>query len=247
MRLLLMADHVVGGQITAWLLERHAEDLALVVTTSDGPINASARAAGVQSIVFESEEQVRLEALRQEPPIDLGVLAWWPFLIRAPLLGLPRLGFVNTHPSLLPHNRGKHYNFWAIVEQAPFGVSLHMVTSEVDSGEIVAQRQIPYDWEDTGKTLYEKAGAAMLQLFKDSYAMLRSGDFPRRPMLPGEGSFHKASEIEAASAIVLDDNYTARALLNVLRARTFAPHPACWFAEDGKTYEVRVAITRREP
>ena len=154
------------------------------------------------------------------------------------------MGFVNTHPSLLPHNRGKHYNFWAIVEQAPFGVTLHRVDAGVDSGAIVSQLPIDYDWCDTGETLYYKAQAAMLQLLTITYPSLRNGQFSSIPQNVNAGSFHRASEIESASMIDLEKNYLARNLLNLIRARTFEGHPGCWFTDGGSRYEISITIKK---
>jgi len=246
MRLLLLADQWVGSEITKWLLQNYPEDLALVVAKSDGLASAAARDAKVPVAIFESDVQLLTELAKVEP-IDLGVLAWWPSVISDALMHVPRAGFINTHPSLLPFNRGKHYNFWAIVEQAPFGVTLHMVTSALDAGDIVAQRAIPYGWEDTGQSLYEKASTAMVRLFQDTYPMLRGLEFPRRPQPDGGTEPHRSAELDPASHLELDRSYTARELLNLLRARTFPPHPAAWFTDEGATYEVRVVITHRDP
>ncbi len=176
--------------------------------------------------------------------LDLVVLAWWPHIIKQPLISLPRLGCLNFHPSLLPRNRGKHYNFWSLVEESPFGVTLHFVTEGVDDGDIAFQAAIATTWEDTGKTLYLKAQEEIVALFKRSFPQILTGDIPRVEQQLWQGSFHKAAELEAASQIDLDRKYTARELLNLLRARTFLPHPAAWFVEGGQKYEVRVQINR---
>jgi len=165
-------------------------------------------------------------------------------MLKKPLLYTPRLGFINTHPSLLPHNRGKHYNFWALVEQAPFGVTLHCVDSGVDTGPIVAQSTLAYDWCDTGETLYNKAKTAMVELFCKTYPILRTEQYDTKPQNAGMGSFHRASELESASQIDLDALYRARDLLNLLRARTFQGYPGCWFEEAGNCYEISVKIRK---
>jgi methionyl-tRNA formyltransferase len=175
---------------------------------------------------------------------DVALLAWWPHIVRRELLALPRVGFLNCHPSLLPHNRGKHYNFWALVEQAPFGVTIHWVTEDVDAGDIAFQAPITTSWEDTGETLYRRARTATVELFAASYDRIRRGDIPRIPQDLARGSFHKSAEIDGASRIDLDRDVRARDLLNLLRARTFVGHPASWFVEDGERYEVRVEIRK---
>ena len=177
--------------------------------------------------------------------VDLGVLAWWPSLLKPQILDVPKLGFVNTHPSLLPHNRGKHYNFWALVEQAPFGVTLHRVDEGIDSGDILAQSAIDYGWCDTAETLYIKAQNEMVKLFTTHYPVLRAGSLAGLPQSADEGSFHLASEIEPASRLNLEGSYRCRDLLNLLRARTFDGHPGCWFEDSGRHYEVAISIRER--
>ncbi|RXH01612.1 formyltransferase family protein [Bradyrhizobium vignae] len=245
MRLLLLADAHVGCDIVRWLIANHRKDIALIVTMSDNEIAAMARDADVRSLIFQSSAQVADFATSEGLAFDLGLMAWWPKIIRPPLLSLPRRGFINTHPSLLPYGRGKHYNFWSIVDRVPFGVSLHMVDQGVDSGDIVAQVELPSDWEDTGGSLYRKATEAMLELVQKTYPRLVGLDFETRPQNLEAGTFHRASELEPASVIDLDKAYAARDLLNMLRARTFPAHPACIFSDGDDVYEVRVEIKRK--
>lgn len=241
MRLVLLADGAVGAKFAKFLIETYPDDIVLIVTTQINDIYREAEGKGIRVCVFDSEKNVLGQI---SSGVDLGILAWWPKILKSPLLEAPRLGFVNTHPSLLPYNRGKHYNFWALVEQAPFGVTLHRVDSGVDTGAIVAQAHIDYDWCDTGETLYKKAQVAMLQLLNKTYPVLRTGQFASRPQDVGAGSFHRASELESASKIDLDAHYRARDLLNLLRARTFEGYPGCWFDEAGNRYEISIKIRK---
>lgn len=247
MKIILLADGRVGLGITKWLIEKYREDIGLIVTMGENEIAAVARVASLPFTTFESSQALLDFSGKHGLEFDLGILAWWPKLIKPPLLTMPKCGFVNTHPSLLPHGRGKHYNFWTIVEEAPFGVSLHMVDEKVDNGDIVAQSMIPYSWEDTGASLYDKALEATERLFRETYPDLRGLEFSRQPQDVPQGSFHLAAEIDAASVIGLDKQYTARHLLNLLRARTFPGFPACVFtSDDGDIFEVRVDIRRKQ-
>lgn len=240
MRSLLFADGEVGLQILRFLLDQYREDVQGVVVTDANDLLGVAESAGVNVHVYSTPE----DFLAWAPSgCDLGILAWWPKILKKSVLNAARLGFINTHPSLLPHNRGKHYNFWAIVEQAPFGVTLHWVDEGIDTGHIVAQQPIPYGWTDTGETLYRKAQESIFTLFSETYPLLRTGNIESSRQL-GPGSFHYASELESASHIDLDAQYQARHLLNLLRARTFSGYPSCWFVDDGEKYEVTVNIRK---
>jgi methionyl-tRNA formyltransferase len=245
MKLLLFADGHVGLEIARWLIANFPEDIGLIVAAADNDVAEVARNGKARSLVFKSSAQVADFAVNEGLSFDLGLLAWWPKIIHPPLLNLPRRGFVNTHPSLLPHNRGKHYNFWSIVERVPFGVSLHMVQQGIDSGDIIAQTELPYGWEDTGGSLFCKARDTMLKLVQDTYPKLRSLDFETRLQDLAAGTLHHSAELEAASTIDLEKTYTARDLLNLLRARTFPGHPACTFSDGDASYEVRVEIKRK--
>lgn len=248
MKVLLMADGAVGAQVFDYLRREFSADLGFVATTAENELHFAAQAQGIPTAVFSDggEFLAAVSEAGASEGFDLGVLAWWPKIIKEPLLSSPKYGFLNFHPSYLPHNRGKHYNFWALVEQRPFGVTLHLVDSGIDTGPIISQRLLPYDWTDTGGTLYERAQREIVALFRDTYPSLRDTPVSGFPQNLEEGSSHRARELDIASLIDLDTSYTARDLLNRLRARTFAGHPACRFIDDGQTFEVRVEIKKAE-
>lgn len=227
-RIALLAAGPVGHEAHRWLRSRADLDLAYVSYHDEAPPNAM--------------DAVNA-ALPAAGPIDLGVLAWWPTLLRDPLLSLPRLGWLNMHPSLLPFNRGKHPNFWAIVDQTPAGASLHFVDRGVDTGPILAQERLEFDWTATGKDVYQESVALCLDLFRHNFDRALLG--VPLPAQPHGGTSHFAAEMDLISHLDLDQEMRVADLLNLLRARTFPPHPACWFhGDDGERYEVRVEITR---
>lgn len=239
-----MADGNVGALATEWILENYSYEVAAVVSTGENDISNLCAAANVPTHVYKDEADLLDWLDRRSADFDTGFLVWWPHIVRSRLLNRASKGFFNTHPSLLPHNRGKHYNFWALVEEAPFGVTIHRVDQGVDSGPIVAQRSIPYDWTDNGGTLYSKAQSAMIELLRETLPAIISGKVIETPQPTDIGSFHFAAELDIASVVDLDRTYTARELLNLLRARTFPGHPGCRFRDDNSEFEVRVQITR---
>jgi methionyl-tRNA formyltransferase len=242
--LLILAEGEVGLKCTQFLIEICRNDIGLIVTTSDNEISTLARGATIATCVAQDDGTIVEEAHKRGLVPEMGLLLWWPHIVKAPLLDFPKAGFINTHPSYLPFNRGKHYSFWALVEQAPFGVTLHKVDSGIDTGEIIAQQEIAYDWLDTGQTLAQKAKIAMIELFCETYPKLTKGAIQSQPQADGLGSFHRAREIELASKIDLDAPTTARDLLNLLRAKMFDGLPACSFQDGGETYEVKIDIRK---
>jgi methionyl-tRNA formyltransferase len=197
-----------------------------------------------ERVLFHSELDETVVASMRRGPVDLGFLAWWPYIVREPLLSVPRLGILNCHPSWLPNARGKHTTFWTLVEGATFGVTIHFIDEGIDSGDIAFQKRLDITWTDTGQTLYLRAQSEIVELVRTSMARILSNDIPRTKQREG-GSYHSSNELEIASRISLDATYTGRDLLNLLRARTFPPFPGASFQDNDETYDVRVSITRR--
>lgn len=249
MNLALFASGDVGYQVARFLRES-GESLACLVINEGDPAGQAAKIAEVSGaaperiirsrVLYEAETLACLRELR----LDLAILAWWPYILKPPLVRMPRLGCLNFHPSMLPHDRGKHYNFWTLAEGSPFGVTIHFIDEGIDTGDIAFQSSIEKTWEDTGKTLFEKAQTELVRLFIEKFPEIKAGRIPRMSQDPSEGSYHREFEMDLACRIELDRSYEARALLNLLRARTFPPHPACYFYSDGDRYEVRVEIRR---
>ena len=241
MRLIFFCGQPSGELTLKWLVENYITDIIAIVLPKTSKGLSKNIISKIPQVKFETNSQLNF-FLKDLEPFDLGLLAWWPHLIPMSLLNLPKHGFINMHPSLLPYNRGRNPNFWALTDQTPFGVSILFADAGIDTGDIIAQSKIDYDWTDTGQTLYKKAQEEMLKLFAKFYTKIRKGKFKRKSQDRNEGSNHLFKELSSKSEIELDKKYYARDLLNLLRARTFYPYPGCKFVDNGKTYEIRISI-----
>lgn len=251
--LAVMAADRMGVEIVRRLVASGERIALLVLDPGDrGGANAEIEALHAASplagpaVRFERGESDSVARAVRGAGADLGVLAWWPHIVRGALAAAPRRGWLNLHPGLLPWNRGKHPNFWCVVEGTPCGVTLHLIDDGVDTGPVLAQREIEVTWEDTGGTLHARLREAGLALFDEAWPGIRDGTIPARPQDPAAGTTHRAAEIDAASRIDLDRRCTGRELLDLLRARTYPPHPGAWFEDGGRRYEVEIRIRRVE-
>ena len=94
-----------------------------------------------------------LDELRDLRP-DLIVLADYGRLIPSAVLELPRFGALNLHPSLLPRHRGAAPVPAAIAAgDATSGVSLMRMDEGLDSGPLLAQREVALDGTETAPDL----------------------------------------------------------------------------------------------
>jgi methionyl-tRNA formyltransferase len=248
MKFLLFACDEVGFQISCFFKEKRIKPLNLVLDERNiGNYNDKiVEKLGLtkKEVIYSNEiySEKNIDRLKKAEP-DLSLLIWWPKIINKDLISIPRLGTINLHPSYLPYNRGKDPNFWAIKDDTIFGVSIHFVNNDIDAGKIIAQKEIGITWEDTGKTLYEKSKKCIVELFKETFPNILSEDV-RATRSNETGTIHYRKDLDCASQIEIDKEYLARDLLNLIRARSFPPHPAAWFLDSGKKYEVRIEIKR---
>ena len=243
--MLIFADSFVGFKLIEWLIHNFSKDLSLVVVYEKNKIYQTCLKNNINTYIYKNTNDF-LEFLElNDLNFDLGFLIWWPKIIKKQIINSTKGGFINTHPSYLPNNRGKHFSFWSIVEECKFGVTLHYVEEGIDSGGIIEQKEIPYTWEDTGKTLYEKAKIEIINLFKISYPKIRQFNFKSTPQDLSKGSFHLSSEINEASKLSLDESIKVRKLLNLLRAKTFEGLSGCSFEDDGIEYQIQVKIKKK--
>jgi len=70
---------------------------------------------------------------------DLGCVACFSQRIPPTLLKLPRFGFWNVHPALLPAHRGPEPLFWVFRTGDAPGVTVHIMDEELDTGPIILQ------------------------------------------------------------------------------------------------------------
>lgn len=247
MRILVLADGAIGAGIARALTSQNVDEIT-VVAFSDSSDYRDLASKGVKVQVFSSYEMIRNDYLGK---VDLGLLAWWPNRIPESVISTARLGFINAHPSLLPFGRGKDPNFWALVEGSPFGVSLHRVTEEMDAGPVIAQKQINYDWTDTGGSLYERAISEIALIFTSDWEMIKTSmettSTPSDYLNPSAISkVHLRREMLARSVLDLDQLMSVREILNLLRAKSFPMVEGCMFEENGCLYSVEIKISKVE-
>jgi phosphoribosylglycinamide formyltransferase-1 len=112
------------------------------------------------------EIEQQLVDLLQAAQVDLVVLAGYMRVVKEPLLAAFPHRIINIHPSLLPDFRGLEAWRQALEAGAPkTGCTVHYVDSGVDTGEILAQAEVPLLPDDTAESLHARIQAAEHHLY----------------------------------------------------------------------------------
>ena len=121
---------------------------------------------------------------------DLFLAAGYMFLLKPPLLSIPRILSINFHASLLPAYRGKHPVFWALRNgEHQAGLTAHVMDPRFDTGDILYQVRVRTRKRDTVSTLYDRIIEKSVSLIPHLIADATQGTLPCKPQPQADASY----------------------------------------------------------
>jgi len=146
-----------------------------------------ARSAGIK-VYFIDPAPVNRETFDQSIAdtlayfdVDLVVLGGYMKILGPSVVDLYKGKILNVHPSLLPkHAGGMNMDVHQAVIDAgetETGMTIHKVTQELDSGEIVLQKSVAVEPGDTAEILKEKVQTLEKEWYPKVVNMFANGEF----------------------------------------------------------------------
>jgi phosphoribosylglycinamide formyltransferase-1 len=144
-----------------------------------------AREAGLEAICLASRDYASREAydeaiavLLRERQVALVCLAGYMRLVGAPLLDAFPGRILNIHPSLLPSFPGLEAQRQALEHGVRVsGATVHLVTSELDAGPIVAQSPVPVLDADTVESLSARILVEEHKIYPEAIRTILDGEW----------------------------------------------------------------------
>ena len=162
---------------------------------------------------------------------DLCIVVAYGKIIPSKILSVPRLGFLNIHPSLLPKYRGASPIQSAIKDGCAItGVSIMQIDAEMDHGPILSQESwtIPGGFDaKTAESELAQIGADLLARTLEPYI---SGKIIPQPQNHNEATFTKKF---LRSDGRIDWNKNTDEIVNLVRA--LGANPGTWTMWNEKT------------
>ena len=120
----------------------------------------------------------------------------------------------------MPWNRGADPNLWSFVENTPKGVTIHHLDEGIDTGDIIAQREVTFtNTHETLATTYQRLHAEIQELFKLHWHEIKAGTSARIQQ-SGEGSFHLSGDKESLAHLLSDGWDTPVSVLQEYAAKS---------------------------
>ncbi|HVI08775.1 MAG TPA: methionyl-tRNA formyltransferase [Candidatus Binatia bacterium] len=210
------------------------------------PVKQSALRLGLpvaqpERIKNNDEFRARLHSLKPDVIIVVGygrIIPQW-------MLDLPPLGNINLHASLLPKYRGAAPIQWAIARgETITGNSTMKIDAGLDTGDILLQKEMAIDPEDTAPTLAPRLADAGADLMVETLRGLKAGTI--QPLRQNDAEASLAPILKKEDGLI---DFSRKAKEIVDRLRGFQPWPGAYTKFRGKTLQIwnAAAVERGVP
>lgn len=162
-----------GHQPVAFLTMRNTDGRYGPVSMTDELVMG---AAGDLDVLLPARRSTIAPLLASVVP-DLVVCMGFPWKIPADALAVPRLGWLNGHPSLLPAHRGPLPVAWAIREgEDEIGITFHRMDADLDTGPVLSQGRFPLGELEPPDIFYPKMGPVVGEALVEALERLDAGE-----------------------------------------------------------------------
>lgn len=158
--------------------------IAVVISNQPGAGGLErARSAGIETLVMNHRDfpsrdayDAAVAAELRTRGVRLVCLAGFMRLIGAPMLEAFPNAILNIHPSLLPSFPGVNAQAQALAHGVKIsGVTVHLVTGELDGGPIVLQAAVPVQDDDTADSLSARILVEEHRIYPQAVSIVLSG------------------------------------------------------------------------
>jgi methionyl-tRNA formyltransferase len=165
----------------------------LFLGPSPSPIIETLQECGCRVI---SQEGIVTKEYLEKYEIEYALSYRYRHIVKKPVLEYFDRRIINLHISFLPWNRGADPNLWSFLDDTPKGVTIHIMDEGIDTGDILIQKEVDYDENDTLQTSYQRLSSTIETLFR-----LYCPDIIEEKIKPhlqtGSGSYHKTTDKNA--------------------------------------------------
>lgn len=174
-----------------------------------------------------------IDIVKNLNPEVIVVAAFGQILPKA-LLDIPKFGCINVHASLLPKYRGAAPIQYSIIDgEKETGITIMYMDVGLDTGDIIMQRSIPIDREETGGSLHDKLADLGADLLVEALEEIKEG---RAKRIPQEDE--KATYVRILDKTMGDIDFSQSAVDIERLIRGLNPWPSAYTNLESKTLKL---------
>ncbi len=155
---------------------------------------------------------------------------------------MPPMGTINVHGSLLPQYRGAAPINWAIINgELKTGVTTFKLQHEIDTGDILLQKEVEITPHDNIGSLYEKLMQAGAELLVETVKGLAAGTLKEIPQADIPADKLKSAPKIFKEHTRIDWNKPAQDVHNLIRG--LSPYPVAFTVLQDKVFKIYTSHT----
>ena len=207
------------------------------------PVKVYAARAGITVLQPEKAGHQDFIGILKELEPDVVVVAAFGQILPAAVLRLPPYGCINVHASLLPAYRGAAPIHRAVINgETQTGVTIMQMDSGLDTGDIIIQKKVPINPDDTTGMVHDRLAESGGKLVIEALDMLAAGKADPVPQNQNLSSY--------ASMLTLEDeiiSWQQDALSIKNQVRGLNPWPGARTTMRDKLVKIwRVSVVERD-
>jgi len=179
--------------------------------------------------IFQPKNKTELLEIMKKLRPDLAIVAAFGIILTKEMLDIPKYGFLNVHPSLLPRWRGASPIQSAILAgDEKTGVSIILLNEKMDEGPILVQKELKVEKRNL-KELENNLSELGAQLLIETIPKWIDEEIKPREQNSSNATYTKKIEKEDG---LIDWNETPE--ITERKIRAFTPWPGAYTFIDGK-------------
>jgi methionyl-tRNA formyltransferase len=220
---LLQSRHLVAGVVTQPDRPRGRGQ-----KTIDAPVKVRAIAAGLPVLQPSTLQDPAFLRALHGLQADLGVVAAYGRILTDAVLGMPPLGLINVHASLLPRHRGAAPVHRAIIAgDRETGITIMRVVKALDAGPMLASASRPILPDETSDVVERDLARLGARLLVSTVDDLMIGPVKETPQDAAAATYaHRLTKEDG----MLDWNLPAARVHNLIRGLHPWPHAYTFLA-----------------
>ena len=165
---------------------------------------------------------------------DLLISCGFPYILDESVINLAKLA-INVHPTLLPKYRGYRSAPYIIMNgEDKSGITIHLLTKEMDKGDIILQESFDVSKFDTTKSLFIKAQEFEVDILFKAIQIIKKGNI--KYTVQDESKASEYNYIRTPKDSEIDPNKSLNDLYNYIRACDSDDYPAFFYVKNEKVY-----------
>jgi methionyl-tRNA formyltransferase len=223
---------------------------AVVITSPDAPRGRGMELTPCETKVFATERNLPIltperiddattEAIRTYG-CDFAIVVAYGKILPQSLIDAFPMGVINIHYSLLPKYRGASPVEAALLHgDTVTGVSIQKMAFELDAGDILAQREVSIEPNETTHELRPRLVTIGAELLAEILPSFASGTLTPKPQDPSQAT--RAKKIQKEEGLLTLPGNDSE---NWNKYRAYAEGPGTYFFVQKNGKEIRVKITK---